>query len=244
MLDRLIIPIRDFYRRLIGKLFNYRYQVSFSQCGEDVIVDSVFVSLGIKKPSYLDIGAHHPTMFSNTFHFYQKGSTGVCVEPDPVLYRRIKKFRPLDTCLNVGLSDSSNSSAKFYVMNNPTLNTFSEEEAQRYNKDGIHHIDKTIEIPLLTVNEIIEKHFSGKSPDFVSLDIEGWEMKILNSYDFKRFKPVIFCIETLTYSKPGEEKKIDEIIDFMKNQGYILYADTYINSIFVDKKLWDSRKPC
>ena len=46
---------------------------SFSQCGEDLIVDYVFKARGVGRPSYLDIGAHHPYWLSNTALFYERG---------------------------------------------------------------------------------------------------------------------------------------------------------------------------
>jgi hypothetical protein len=70
---------------LLEKYFNSDRKVSYSQSGEDVIVDFIFQILKIQKPSYLDVGAHHPSYLSNTYLFYQKGCQGVCIEPDPVL---------------------------------------------------------------------------------------------------------------------------------------------------------------
>src|SRR5437868_840540 len=75
-------------------------QRSWSQCGEDLILQYLLMVLGIKTPSYLDIGAHHPTYMSNTWLFYQQGGRGVCVEPDPALYAEFPKKRPRDTHLN------------------------------------------------------------------------------------------------------------------------------------------------
>ena len=58
-------------------------KISYSQCGEDLILKQLFTALGIGKVNYLDIGAHHPTCLNNTYLFYGYGGHGVCVEPDP-----------------------------------------------------------------------------------------------------------------------------------------------------------------
>ncbi|MFM6249337.1 MAG: hypothetical protein ACKPEQ_09345, partial [Dolichospermum sp.] len=72
-------------KRNFATLFNKDSKhISYSQCGEDLIINFIFNNLGIINPSYLDIGAHHPTYLSNTYSFYRKGCQGVCVEPDPV----------------------------------------------------------------------------------------------------------------------------------------------------------------
>jgi hypothetical protein len=52
-------------------------KVSYSQCGEDILIDFVFKQLKIENPSYLDIGAHHPFHLNNTYYFYKNGSSGV-----------------------------------------------------------------------------------------------------------------------------------------------------------------------
>ncbi len=69
-----------------------------------MIVNCIFEHcLLLKQPTYLDIGAHHPTYLINTAFFYLKGLRGVCIEPDPFLFAEFKKERKKDTCLNVGI---------------------------------------------------------------------------------------------------------------------------------------------
>src|ERR1043165_8555860 len=76
---------------------------SFSQVGEDRIVHFLFQSLGIDKPSYIDIGANNPVLDSNTYYFYLLGSTGVIIEPDPELYKKLRRKRRKDICINAGI---------------------------------------------------------------------------------------------------------------------------------------------
>lgn len=243
ILDQLLVHMRHIYHRLLFKFLHYQYRVSFSQSGEDAVIDSLFTVLNKRFPTYLDIGTNHPANFNNTYLFYRKGCHGVCIEPDPSLCRTIKKYRPRDICINAGISDTDATSAIFYMLSTHTLNTFSAEEAEKYTKNGQHSIINKINIPLLTVNSVIRDNFTG-APDLVSIDVEGWEMKILETFDFQSYRPTVFCIETLTYSSPGNEKKLTNIIDFLEARGYIRFADTYINSIFIDKATWESRKPC
>lgn len=224
-----------------NKLRENNKKNSYSQSGEDVIVDFVFTVLKIKSPTYLDIGAHHPYYLSNTAFFYEKKSFGVSVEPDPYLFEIIKKERPNEISLNVGVGLESGEKADFYIMNVPTLNTFSKEEAEKYVSYGSKNIKEVIKLPLLTVNQIIETYFKGKSPNFISLDVEGMDTQIIKSFDFDKYKPEVFCIETLTYTEDNSEKKLNNIIEFMIDKGYLLYADTFINSIFVDKNKWSNR---
>jgi FkbM family methyltransferase len=227
--------IRARFKSLLRK----RAKVSYAQCGEDLIVRFVFDALKISKPSYLDIGAHHPTHMSNTYLFYRQGSRGICVEPDPTLFTQIQRKRPRDICLNMGVGVSSKDKADFYVMTNRSLNTFSKQEAVRYQSYGKQKIERVIQIPLLSINDIISQYCKS-SPQFISIDVEGLDLDTLKSLDFQRFRPVVLCVETLTYTEDSTERKLTEAIDFIWGQGYFLYADTFINSIFVDRAVWSN----
>ncbi|MEI7466364.1 MAG: hypothetical protein WCJ87_13545, partial [Burkholderiales bacterium] len=55
-------------------------------------------------------------------------------------------------------------------------------------------------------------------------------------------RPPLFCVETLTYIEDGSERLLTEIIDFMRSQDYFDYADTYVNTIFIDRAAW-ARRP-
>ena len=220
---------------------DYR-KISYAQCGEDIIIGGLFNALGIQNPTYLDLGAHHPMYLSNTYYFYLKRCYGVCVEPDPGFFKVFQQKRPRDICLNVGVGTTSVDQAEFFVMSEATLNTFSEYDARRIDAKTSYQILRSIPIPLVAINAIIEQHFPSH-PNFVSIDVEGLDLEILKSFDFGRWQPEIFCIETAVFSdKRTETTKILEIAQFMEQQGYFAYADTYVNTIFVSKSVW-GRQP-
>lgn len=221
-------------------IFAKSYNKSYSQCGEDLIINFIFNNLKIIKPSYLDVGAHHPIFLSNTYFFYRKGCSGVCVEPDPTLFSEIKRKRQRDICLNVGIGSTIKTEADFYIMSQRTMNTFSKIEAERYQSYGSMKIEKQIKIPLVLIDKIIEDHFAIK-PNLISLDVEGLDFEVIKTLDFVQHRPEVFCIETLTYTEDKSETKISKIISYMEENGYFLYADTYINSIFVGKEIWENR---
>ena len=210
---------------------------TYSQCGEDVIAAYLLQSvLGIPRPTYLDIGAHDPCWLSNTYRFYRQGCRGVCVEPDPLLCRKIKRRRPRDVCLNVGICGASSaqgqSEADFYVMSPRTLNTFSKQEAESYARQPGYAIEKVIRLPLASVNDVIHDNFEG-SPNFVSLDTEGWDVEIIRTFDFSHYRPEILSVETTSHV---EQTKLEEVFDLMQRAGYLAYADTYVNTLFVEER--------
>jgi hypothetical protein len=93
-------------------------------------------------------------------------------------------------------------------------------------------------IRMETISNVIEKHSKGKFPDFLSLDVEGLELEILSSIDLDNSKPIVICVETISYSESGKGVKDVQVAEFLADKGYMLYADTHVNSIFVDKDKW------
>jgi FkbM family methyltransferase len=223
-------------------MFKNTYKnISYSQCGEDLIMDFLFRILKIKNPKYIDIGAHHPFYLSNTALFYEKGSQGICIEPDPILFKELKKQRENDICLNIGIGLHDEEEVDFYIMSTPTLNTFSKIHAENYVSQGNQKIVDVKKITLYNINTII-KMYCETTPNLISLDIEGLDFEVLQSFDFLQYRPEVFCIETLTYTEDNNEKKLINIIDYMISQGYKVYSDTYINTIFVDEVVWKNRQ--
>lgn len=212
---------------------------TFSQTGEDSVVAFLFGELRMPKPSYLDIGAYHPFELSNTAAFYAAGSRGINVEPDPASYRLFTEHRLGDVNLNVGCSDVAGH-LTFYTMSVPTLSTFSRasaEEAIRAS-NGRLLITATSKVPVRTVADILAREGGGRCPDFLSLDVEGLDLAILRSLPDWPSTPTVICVETITYSETGRGQKIDEIAQVLDEHGYMQFADTYINSIFVIRDRW------
>ncbi|MBT8593997.1 FkbM family methyltransferase [Polynucleobacter paneuropaeus] len=214
---------------------------SYSQSGEDIIVAYIFHSLGIKNIKYLDIGAYAPKSLSNTFYFYERGFSGLCVEANPLLANAIAKERPRDITLNFAISSGEDGFLPFYIMSAPTLSTLSLLEAERLQAEEGVFIESTENVKVLSINSLIKQYFPEKDLNFISLDVEGMDYLIMQSFDFAFIRPLVFCLETLEYKKHGEQRKIEKLINLMTENGYLLYADTQINSIFVDAKFWVSR---
>lgn len=210
---------------------------SYSQSGEDVIVDFIFSRLGIAQPSYIDVGAHHPFYLSNTALFYNKGCRGINIEPDPALFKEFTKHRKGDININCGIG-THHAELVLHVMNVPTVNTFSVEEADRLEKEHGFTITERIKVPVLPIEAVINEYNNGIFPDFLSLDVEGLDMEIISSINFKQSSPIVICTETISYSDKGLGVKQTAIIEYLQQQGYMVYADTNINTIFVLEERW------
>ncbi len=238
--------IKDFLNK-ITDFFVTNYllpnsKILYAQSGEDLILSHLFLKLGIDKPNYLDIGANDPKFISNTYKLYRKGCMGVLVEPNPILCNNLKKKRPRDIILNIGVGVSNINKAKFFLFPKETngLSTFSEKDAMYWQEVGMKDYGKIyfqniIEVDLVPINEILDKYFINlnKPIDFISLDVEGLDLDILKSINFDKYKPKIICVETLQYSLNQVEQKNDAIITFLLEKNYLVYADTHVNTIFL-----------
>jgi FkbM family methyltransferase len=210
---------------------------SFSQSGEDLIVRFIFDLIGIKTPTYMDIGAHHPFYLNNTAILYETGSHGVNIEPNPQLYPAFLKSRKNDVNLNYGVGTKSGE-LMFNILNPPTLSTFSDEEADKMVKEHKFKVIKRVPVKIETIENIVKEHLGGRFPDFLNIDAEGLDEIIIKSIEFNMGKPVVICLETISYSEKGDGVKNTSVIEFLNSLGYMVFADTYINTIFVLKEKW------
>jgi FkbM family methyltransferase len=212
------------------------YKKSYSQCGEDLLIQYIFTLRGVKNPSYIDIGANDPFFLSNTALFYKKGSRGINIEANPQLMKQFITNRPKDINLNIGISNKEEE-LDFYIMEDNTLSTFSKEECDFMVSKG-KTLKAVQKIKLITIADVLEKYFGNQFPDFMSIDVEGMDFQILQSIDFENSRPKVICVEAAEYSPVGAGARRSELIDFLVAKGYYEYANTNLNAIMVDRKFW------
>lgn len=235
-MNKVFKKIRSFF--VAKNTFSDDFQkTSYSQSGEDLIIKFIFDNLKIKNPSYIDIGAHHPFYISNTALLYQNGSVGINIEPDPILFEAFEKERKKDKNLNIGISDIEDV-LDFYIISSPTLNTFSKEEAYNYQKEGDFKIQTVKKIKVNTLENVLNEFANGEFPQFLTVDAEGIDELIIKSIDFENNFPIVICIETISFSTSGHGVKNKSLITFIESKGYLVYADTNINTIFVKENFW------
>jgi hypothetical protein len=213
-------------------------KLSYAQQGEDLALWQIAHGvLGLERPTYLDIGAHHPTRNSNTFLFYEAGCRGVLVEPNPVFCDLLAAVRPRDALLRAGIGVSAQREADYYVIGgseDAQLNTFSREQAEALvtRSRGRYTIERVLRIPLLDVNDVMREHWNG-APNVVSIDTEGFDLPILKSVDFGRFRPDVLCVETIEI---GARRLMTEIVQLVSSKGYEARGGSFVNTIFVDRR--------
>lgn len=214
--------------------------ISYSQNGEDLIILNIFHLMENYRPSYLDVGAHHPINISNTALLYKRGSRGINVEANPNLIAAFKDQRPEDTTVNIGVGPQRGKQ-KFYCIDKWSgRNTFDKNVAEEFVKEHPKFkIDEIIEVEVITINDLVDNVAAGVFPDFLNLDVEGLEFEILKSADFVRSKPGVICVEAINGSDRDRSVNLIELLEW---RGYKPYAKTIGNIIFVtdevERQLW------
>lgn len=212
---------------------NYNLTNIYSEWGQDFIFLSIFnrLNMNYKDITYLDLGAFKPDISNNTFSLYIRGSRGVLVEANPTLINDLKTKRSKDIILNncIVPFKSNYSQIDFYVLEPPELSSISKKIVDTHINTGMATIKEIKTIYTITPKEIIEKFFNDKSPDLISIDIEGIEDQIIERFDFNKYRPKLFCIESWI-NKQG-------IAKHMHANNYTLLASVVADDIYIDNKL-------
>ena len=224
-----------FFRRLIRGIRNRfldGYAVkSYSQDGEDLVIAS-FVEMRMGPGFYVDIGAHHPKRFSNTFHFYKLGWRGINVDATPGSMDLFKRWRPRDINLELAVS-SKKQELKFHLFSEPALNGFDGPIIKQYVKNDKFKLIDAIKLKTISLKEIFEQHLPvGQEVDFLSVDVEGMDLNVLESNDWSLYRPHYIIVELL--NEIGIVRDNDEVTNFLLGKGYAICAKSRLNGIFVD----------
>lgn len=207
-------------------------KISYSQSGEDLILDLIF--LNKNNGFYIDIGANHPIIASNTYYFYKKGWRGINIDSLPSAISLLKKKRKYDINIEAGISDMEGE-MKFYMFKSTSYNTFNSQIVKEIAKYTDLLDSKTIYVKKLST---VLNYYPINEIDFFSIDVEGLDFNVLKSNDWAKYRPKVIVIEDLSYSI---EMDNNEIFKFLSSLEYIYFCRTVTNSIYIDKKFYKFR---
>ena len=212
---------------------NRHAKTTYALEGEDMLLLRLFD--GKRNGFYVDVGAHHPQRFSNTYLFYKLGWRGINIDPLPGRMKLFDQFRPRDINLEIGISQRSEK-LTYYMFNEPALNSFSKEVSDtRPKKD--YFITQEIPIETQPLASVLKKHLpAGQAIDFLNVDVEGLDLEVLQSNDWSQFRPKIVVCEVLESELATMEQKTS-VGDFLQAQDYALTSKTTKTYFFIDKKI-------
>lgn len=214
---------------------------SYSQEAEDIILRRIFENK--ENGFYVDVGAHHPKRFSNTYFFYKQGWYGINIDAMPDSMKPFNKIRPRDINIEKPISDTKQV-LTYYAFNEPALNGFSKEisEKRESNIKNNHHVIFTKDIETTTLDYIFEMNLpNNQEIDFLSIDVEGLDFNVLKSNNFDKYHPKVIVIEIIGNSLSEIENS--QISKYLKNYNYILYSKSINSVFFIDNNYLKERFP-
>src|SRR5882724_8421539 len=131
-----MVMMKDFLQK-------FKFRMSFSGEGEDIVMNSFFEGYQITNGFYVDIGAYHPFRFSNTYFFYRRGWQGINIEPTPGRIEKFKRCRKRDINLGMAVSDQK-MPMDFYCFDEPVLNSFNKQLSDERHANSQYKIINTI----------------------------------------------------------------------------------------------------
>ncbi|MFZ4594679.1 MAG: FkbM family methyltransferase [Verrucomicrobiaceae bacterium] len=171
-------------------------QATFSQNGEDRVISSILEREGGPKGVMVDIGAYHPSRYSNTFLFHLRGWPCVNVDANEDSIALFQQVRPTDTNLRALVSDRTESRT-YYHYAEGAWNTADAEAAQRLmtRNNASTMVTATTELQTRPLMDILDEHVAGKKFDVLDIDVEGMDAKLVLSMDFSRHAPLVILAE-------------------------------------------------
>jgi len=202
------------------KIGSNQLQLSYAQNGEDIVLDRVFKN--ISNGFYIDIGAYHPTEDSVTKLFLNKGWKGINIEPIPQNFSKFVEERKTDINLNIGIAEKK-SVLTFYECTTPLgWSTFSEKVMKKHTNSGKKYTKYQIEV--ITLNQLFDKYIKRKEVQFLKIDAEGFESKIIKGNNWSLNRPIVLVIEKNDYSQWEH---------ILLNNQYVFALDDGINRFYL-----------
>ena len=202
--------------------------VSYSQNAEDVLLWRVFRT--VENGFYVDVGAADPNIDSVTRLFYERGWSGINVEPNPC-YEALSEVRTRDMNLRVAVGESEETVPFFLTYPYLGLSTL-DPSVHAGVPQAIERIDE-VAVPQRRLESILCDHAVGRTIHFLKVDVEGAERQVLASTDWTAFRPIVVVAEAIeplsTTSTHGQWEQI------LADADYRFAAFDGINRFYVDR---------
>ena len=206
-------------RYLLAYLAQYsKTRDSYAQIGDDKIAIDLLKEKVLDRPIfYIDVGANHPSRLSNTYRMYREGAAGVTIDPNDELMRLHQLIRPRDIQLSIGCGRNAEL-LKFYYSTTPVLSSFSESQV-----DNVWHSSY---LPVFTLDKICSD-LKIATVDFLSIDVEGLDIEVLEGASETLLKTYLICIEA------NSEESERAIISYMNSKNFELKIKNKWNLFFI-----------
>lgn len=206
-------------------------QECYSQEGEDLALMRIFNAK--RDGFYVDVGAHHPIRFSNTFLLYRMGWRGINIDATPNSMDEFRRVRPRD--INVeSLVSSSEKEQTFFLLSEPALNTgVSNLAHQRSGENQRYQIVNTVDLKPRALASILDEYLPpSQKIDVLNVDVEGLDFDVLQSNNWDRYRPAVILAELLPATEATTEDDQQEIAQYLHAKGYRIMSRFFNTVLF------------
>ena len=194
--------------------------------------------------TFLEFGATNGFDLSNSYMLEKVlGWKGTLSEPSTQWHDELKKNRPFSDIITDCIWSESGKELNFFMSDvgiASTLDAFKESDrlSMPKNTDARIKNGKNIYVKTISLNDVIQKNFKGRSPSYISIDTEGSEYEILRTFDFTKFRPAVFTIE---HNFTNQQEKIDNLMQ-LNNYVRVFKKITEFDAWYVSKEVLDKLK--
>jgi len=171
--------------------------------------------------TFLEFGATNGLDLSNSYMLEKSlGWKGTLSEPSTQWHDDLRKNRPFSDIITDCIWSESGKVLDFFISDVGVLSTLdafkeSDKLSMPRNTNARIKNGKNIFVKTISLNDVIQKNFKGKTPSYISVDTEGSEYQILSTFDFSIFRPVFFTVE---HNFTNQQEKIDKL---MQSNNYV-----------------------
>ena len=221
-MKKILIKFKFFYffYKILKIFKNSKKKMHLGEFGEDVFVRRFFKKTS--KGFYVDVGAYHPTKGSLTYDLYKNNWKGMNIDLSKISIDLFNISRPKDINLRTAVTDFDGKT--FFYENSP----INQQNSLIENSNA-----KKIEIDCYKLNTILDNHKIQKV-DYLNIDAEGNDFKVISTFDFKKYKPSLVSIE---YNDYNFENLIGSDINIlMEKNGFKIISKFGVTCFYAHKE--------
>ena len=217
---------------------------SYAQNFEDVMLARAFPGV---TGFYVDVGANDPDIDNVTRVFYERGWSGINIEPLSANSVELRRKRPRDVNLEIAAGEEEGAITFYEIGKWHGYSTTDAALAAQHRKDGLAVVEH--KVPVRKLSAILDEHAAGQVIEFLKIDVEGTELSVLRGADLRRHRPKIIVLEskmpvTINMVDRVDEvpDRVEEYSDFLAPLGYHFVYHDGLNSFFIAEESRDLEK--
>jgi len=206
-------------------------ELSYSLGGEDLMLKRLLKHRISKGGIYLDIGCFSPYLISNTLLFYNFGWRGLCIDANRGFMDEWNKLRPRDKFVHAAISETDGDVTIYRHRKNSGMTRIISDDDAIPAEFG--PIGETV--PSIRLDSLLSKHPDISDIAFMNIDVEGHELSVVKSNDWRRWRPALVLLECFEFN--FEDPYAAPAISYLAEQGYKIHAKIANNVLMVCEKL-------